>query len=556
MPILLPLALAVIFRFWPLIVVLISHCLYESLLTKYHDHWLVLFGQVIDLTPLDKGCADFHLGRGRGSAVNHPVPRLVRALLVKYLFDLSYRETEEKIDRDLLVKWFVGYGLFDGPPDHTTLQRFEIWVLAHRPRLFFDEILRQIDALHPEDRRRIQLVDSYAMLARGAKTSIITLLRDACGKLLAEWGELDPERWAALLAQLDQAALFGQKGEKPTGLLKPDERDARLQLVVAEALRLQRLLTGLLDAPPFLHPDDQAPLRLWLGYLTKIIADETTVTRSDPANPDAVLVQERPHGQKGTYRIVCANDPVVTYRDHGKDTPAEPGFNASLLSTRVFIRDTYVATGCQPDPVALPILLESQYNQHSFYPDQVGGDQAYGTGKTRAAVEALTHGQTRLIARLPDYEKRSDRFPPAAFNLAPDGASLTCPNDVTTFRRFFNKEHDGSNFRFTAKMCQGCSLLQKCRGKDTPPANHRDVFISRYRDQVMAALAYNRTDQFKRDIKERAQVERIIYNVTHIHGGRRAHSTGLDKANFQTRMTATAFNIRQLLRLHSHQAAA
>ncbi len=38
------------------------------------------------------------------------------------------------------------------------------------------------------------------------------------------------------------------------------------------------------------------------------------------------------------------------------------------------------------------------------------------------------------------------------------------------------------------------------------------VFISHYRDHVQAALAYNRTDQFKHEIKLRPHVERIIFS--------------------------------------------
>ncbi len=53
---------------------------------------------------------------------------------------------------------------------------------------------------------------------------------------------------------------------------------------------------------------------------------------------------------------------------------------------------------------------------------------------------------------------------------------------------------------------------------------------------------------FKIEIKQRPGVERIIYNLTNIHGARRCHSVGLEKANFQLRMAATAFNIRQFIR--------
>jgi transposase len=546
----------VIFDYWPLILTWVSRCVYAHLLSKYRHHWLVQFQQVIDLAPIEQGCAAFHKGSGRGSAVNHPVPRLVRALLVRYLFNLSYRQTEEWIECHLLAKWFVGYGLFESPPDHTTLQRFELWVLEHRPHLFFNEILQQIDVLCPKDRQRMQLVDTYAMLARGARTTLIELIRDACRKLLRQLDEIDPQRLAALMAELDPVALFGAQGDKPSKALKPAERAARLQQVTREALRLQRLTRTLLDMPPFLHPDDAAPLRLWLKYLDKIIDDETRVTVAPCGNPEELTVTERRHGQKGTYRIGCVNDPEASFRRHGSDQPAHLGFNVYVLATRYFVRGTLVATGAQPDAVGLPELLAAQRQDHGFFPAKLAGDQAFGTGKVRAQVEALTQGSTQIIALLPDYEKRSDCFPPSAFTLSGDGSALTCPNGLTTTQRFLSPDRDGCDFRFTAKRCGDCPLWNACRGPDGNPKAHRSVFISHYRPQIEAALAYNRTDQFKTEIKQRAQVERIIYNLTHLHGARHACSTGLTKVNFQARMAATAFNIRQLLRLVSRRPQA
>jgi len=75
------------------------------------------------------------------------------------------------------------------------------------------------------------------------------------------------------------------------------------------------------------------------------------------------------------------------------------------------------------------------------------------------------------------------------------------------------------------------------------------VFISFYRERIAEALDYNRTDEFKVEIKQRPRIERLIYNLTNLHGARRCKAVGLAKANFQLRMAATAFNLRQLIRL-------
>ena len=150
MPILPQYALFVILQFWPMVLHLVSAVWYERQRSRYQKHWLWQLEQVADLTPLEQGCAGFHASSGRGAPVVHPVPRLVRALLVRHLQDLSFRASEELLDNHLLFKQFVGYELFEPPPDHTTLCRFELWVLEHQPDLFFDEILTQIYRLYRE----------------------------------------------------------------------------------------------------------------------------------------------------------------------------------------------------------------------------------------------------------------------------------------------------------------------------------------------------------------------------------------------------------------------
>lgn len=559
-------ALFVILQFWPLVLHLVSAVWYERQRARYQKHWLWQLEQVADLSPLEQGCAGFHASSGRGAPVVHPVPRLVRALLVRHLQDLSFRASEELLDNHLLFKQFVGYELFEPPPDHTTLCRFELWVLAHQPDLFFDEILRQIYRLYPEERERLMLTDTFGMFVRGARKYLIDLLRDLCQGLLAELATLDPHRHQQVLAQLNEAALFGQKGEKITPALKADERAERLQQVVNAALDLHAHLLSLLREAPVLSPEAEAKLRLWLAAIAKVIADETTVT-PDLEQPDRRRVVERPHGKKGTYRIACANDLEGTYRDHGKGE-AQLQHNAGLLTSDRFIQQTHVVTGSAPDPTTLVPLLEKLHEHHDFFPPKIAADQIYGNGKTRAEVTAVSHGQTQLVALVPDYEKRTDRFVPADFTLSEDGLSLTCPNGVTTTKIYLKFGCDGDEFRFPAKMCQGCPFWltaeqlaanpaqPHCRLPDCKPKSHRQVFISHHRAETLAALEYNKTDQFKQEMKQRPLIERIIFNLTHFFGARHARSTGLPKANFQLSMAAAAFNLRQLIRLPRRPSSA
>jgi hypothetical protein len=541
-------ALFVILQCWSAVLQLVSAVWSERQLTRYQDHWLVHLHQIADLTPLEQACAGFHADSGRGAPVVHASPRLVRALLIKYLYNLALRPTEELIDNHLLIKWFVGYSMFEAPPDHSTLNRFELWVFRHCPRLFFDEVIRLIDQLCPEDRARIQLVDTFGMHARAANTCLVDLLRDLCAKILMELAATDPDLHLAVLRQINLLALFGRPGEKITPALTGQERADRLHQVGQQARRLARLLSAQLDQASHLAPDRQIALRLRLAGLTKVISDETTVTALNPADPDAVMLVERKHGDKGSYRIGSASDVEATYRKHADDKEAILGYNPTVLGTSVFFRETQVDTGAQPDNVALPQVLQSQFDQHGFFPDQVAGDMKYGYGKTRAQVAEVTGGQTQIIALIPDYEQRSALFGPSAFTLADDGLALTCPNDLTTTRRYLTEGKGGADFRFPAPLCRDCPLWDKCRGAASKKSAPRNVFISFYRAETQAAQEFNQTDLAKQGLKARMNIERLIYGLTNIYGARTAHAYGQQRTDFQLKMQATAFNLRQLVR--------
>lgn len=528
MPILPQQALFVILQYWPAILCLVSAIWYERQLARYQGHWLRHLHQIVDLSSLEQACAGFHTNNGLGAPITHTVRRLVRALLIKYLYNLALRPTEELIDNHILVKWFVGYSLFESPPDHSYLNRFELWVFRNCPRLFFDEVIGLIDLLCPEDPERLQIVDTFGMQARTANTYLIELLRDMGSKILRLVAETDPALHLAFA-------------------LKATERAERLQTVGSQALRLYRLLSDHLDQALTLAPEAQIPLRLLLAYLNKIITDETTVTFNNPADPDDVTIIERKHGDKGSYRVGSATDLDSTYRKHDQKEVIL-GYNPTALSTKVFIRETQVDTGAQQDNVALPEVLQSQFDHHGFFPDFVAGDMKYGYGKTRALVTEVTHGQTQIIALTPDYDKRSDLYSPRDFTLSDDGLALTCPNHQTTTRRYLTDGKGGADFRFPAKLCRDCPLRDKCRGPDNKKSAPRNVFISFYRDQVEAAQQFNQTEIAKAGLKERMNIERLIYCLTNIYGARKAHSYGQARADFQLKMQATAQNLRQLVR--------
>ena len=86
---------AVILPFWSRLLAALSAQIFALALPR--SHYLVQLTQHLDCTPLEQACAAYQHSAGPGNHATHTVPRLVRALLVKYLRNLSLRELEDEI---------------------------------------------------------------------------------------------------------------------------------------------------------------------------------------------------------------------------------------------------------------------------------------------------------------------------------------------------------------------------------------------------------------------------------------------------------------------------
>ncbi len=527
--------------------VLLSNYTYDRLQSRDPNQSLLQLSELLDFTPLEKACSDYHTQSGPGCKPTHPVPKLLRALLVKYFYDYSLRETEFHIRYNLLIKSFVSYAVFDEGPDHATISRFENYLILHHPRLFFDTVLKQIDMAFPDDHTRPQIADTFAVHANAALESLSKRLRHSCQQLLSALQKDDPTAYDSLWSQLDHEGIFGSVDEKVAYFLSHTQRQQRLLIILnAISVCLQTVRT-------FSLSDD---VKRWVSRLDKIISDELHLERD--AAGQIIRVALHAKNKRGKYAIFSATDPDATIRNHGPDKK-DPGYNASVATTTDFIREIRADTGSQPDHAAIPDLLTAQIEHHDVCPPKLIYDQAAGTGKSVAAVRKATSGQTRLVARpKPTNKKKTETFGPTDFTLSDDLLTLRCPNGRSTSARYRSGSGDGFNFRFSKGKCAGCLLLMACRGKKqwphppapyAQPATPRNVFMSDYRMEKHALVAYSQTDDFKADMKLRPQVERSIAGLVLHTGARRARFRGLNKVDFQLKMCGAVYNLKRWLAL-------
>ena len=421
-------------------------------------------------------------------------------------------------------------------------------------RAFFDEAVKQIQAAYPEERTCAQIGDTYAMHANAAQEDLAPLLYHTCKYLLGVAIQTLPHELDQALQGCAWNDLFGTYKELPAFLLSKEQRTARLERVACSASDLSIRLSSVLQS----HSSQEFPeLRLWLGYLQKILSDEFSIQRQ--------VVQRLPPNQQGSFRIGSATDPEATYRVHGPDPENTSfGYNVQVaISTRGFIHETQAYSGAVPDQSGVAALVSEQKKHLDSCPPKLIYDQAAGCGKTRAEVCAASDGQTLLVSKFPPYEKRTQRFAPYDFSLSPDGLTLSCPAGKSTPIAYRSQSGEGRDFRFLDHQCwrgappihmknadlsQRCPLWERCRNPKMGPRTPRQVFISDYRQEVLNAQVYNQTEMFQQEMKMRPEVERTIFELTHYNGARHCRKRGLHNADWQAKVCAMAYNLKRWMR--------
>jgi len=519
---------------------------YEAVLAaQCPDHLLVRLRH-FDFAELERVYGGYHCYAGlRGQPASHTIGQLCRALLVKHLYDCSYRKTTQLVRTDGLVRCFVGYGLQEQTLSHATLQRFAQWVMEQDGgRCFFSEMLRQIDEELPAEADKVQYGDTFAMQSAARPQSRTELLRTACQRLLTALEVALPDQVAALVNQVEQTALFGASDEVRETMLERSERCAREEATALAAAQLLHQVTQALTDQPGPRTVARAGLETWQQRLEKILHDDFLLTTEADGWPSQARL--RTQRVKGAYALGSTVDPEATFRIHGGHTCL--GYNVSIAATDTFIREIAVATGATPDCVGLPGLLSAQLEHLGLCPPKIVYDAAAGAPKHFADVQTASQGQTQLVARLQSAGRPSARFGPSDFTVGEQG-ELTCPAGQVSTRAYSASGADGVIYRFSAQQCQGCPLWDQCRGDAVRPDQPRQLFVSHYAYHQREALAYTKTPQFEAEMKQRAHIERIIAGLVRYNGARRATGYGVDRADFQARMAATAYNLKRYVKL-------
>lgn len=561
---------------------LYSRRFYERYLSDLKDNWLVIIAGLVDFGPLEQACAEYHHQEGKGDKPDYSVALLTRALLLRYLNRWSYMQTEYELRTSPLAKWFVGLSLTAEVPDHSTLCRFEQWVKRNRRRKFFDESVRQVMDAYPEEHSQPRIMDTFAMRGNVTPQTLIQKLRHLshmARKLLKVGYPQAYQKFQAELEAHPQARqmLYFPKGSTPECFLDKQAYQERVQWVVLGVLEFEPWLRSLLPNCPSV--DLLHDINLCLESLEHVLKTEVKIETDKTGG--LKRIRELPADKKGSPLIVSGADLHIRFRYHAGGKDVQPADNVGVrITSGGVIDDIEAFVGNEADQEVFPTMTQHAIERGEPPPEKLVMDRAGGSGKTRARIAKITGGKTQVYAHTMPYGKHAERFTPDEFSLSEDGTILTCPHGKSTANFYAHGKGDGRQFRFHSDLCQGCpfnphenptcldpqadppaqlpaSGRRICRDPESKPDSFRQVFISDYRHIVAEANEFNKSDGFKQTIKLRPRVERVVFELTHYCGARRARSTGLESADFQAKMAATAYNLKLWARrvLSERQAA-
>ena len=101
--------------------------IYNEVVPK--DHFLMQLDRIIDWTPFTTMLIEYYKGKGERGEVPYDPAVILKMLFLTYLYNLSERQIEDYCDFYMPAKAFIGLGVAEKAPDHSTLSVFKVRLL-------------------------------------------------------------------------------------------------------------------------------------------------------------------------------------------------------------------------------------------------------------------------------------------------------------------------------------------------------------------------------------------------------------------------------------------
>jgi len=478
--------------------------IYDKLIPE--DHILYKINQQVDFSFVNEACKDLY-SQNQGRPVKNFPEIMFRSAIVQYMNDYSDRDMEEAARYNLIIKWFIGIPVEDSSYDHSALGDFRDRLGEKRWKKLFFMILKQIE--DAGFAKGTQSVDATHVIANIAIPGTIGLIRQGIKAIMEEIKEVDSKLYQELGGKKT-----ADKNEK-IHTLKSEEKKKKLVEVVEEA----RAIRG--KAEKLESPSVNQKIEQLNQILNENIEEKNGEVQKKKEHVKDKLVslvdEDARHGAKSDEKTFTGYKANVM--------KSEDGFVTNIITTP---GNTY------DGDILVPLVDEKTEN--SSKPEKIAGDTHYGSAENR--YQMFQRGIT-IVAPLKEDFNPTGLLSQDKFVL--DGAGVTCPAGNRTMISNHNEKNGTTTFFFKKDDCRQCILKEQCTKQD-----RRTVTIGKHHELVKEAKEYNKTQEFKEDMNERAHIEPKHAEMKRFHGLARAKYWGLPKVNIQSIITAITVNVKRL----------
>ncbi|NIP28263.1 MAG: IS1182 family transposase [Phycisphaerae bacterium] len=458
---------------------------------------------------------------------------LAMATILQFHKNLSDREMERACMFDIEVKYALGLKLDERPFDHSSLGDFRKRLLeSGKQKEVFDRILQELVDQELVGKTEIQRIDATHVIADVAIPTMVTMVKKGVREVIKPLHKRHKETHKAIsklidLSQYDRKTV----NHDADGRLDMEKRQSLLVDVVHDAKTVLRQVENI---------EGDEILSRRVGLLKRILQEHITEEDGRP--------KEKNKKDKPPDLLVSPVDPDARYGAKSVNKKFQ-GYKANVTETveSRFITNITAMPGNKPDGRTMVQTVVEQEG-HGLIPEKVVGDTAYGDGSYRKDLEK--HG-TKVVApqRLRNTKTRAV-FPKSTFQYDEENQRLTCPAGETTSTYYWDRTKEIRMFHFHLSKCSRCKLLRQCtRAKE----KRRTVGIHAQHWQLIEAEQYNRTEQFKEDMKLRPPIEGKLSELVRYHGMRRARYRGINKLGLQLYFTAAAVNLKRWIKLEMNK---
>lgn len=455
---------------------------------------------------------------------------LVMATILQFQKNLSDREMERACLYDIEIKYALGLKLDERPFDHSSLGDFRKRLLeSGKEKAVFDSILGRLVDEGLIEKGEIQRIDATHIIADIAIPTMVTLVKKGIYEVLKPL----KKRYRQAFKEVTKGINLGEYSREEinhdaSGRLDLEKRKKKLVEVVGAARQVLNQAENINGDP----------------ILQRRVETLKRILRENIEEGQDGLPKEKNYKEKPSNLLVSPIDPDARYGAKS-DKKRFMGYKANVTESVKggFITNIKAMPGNRRDGETTVEAVTAQ-QAYGLIPGKIIGDTAYSDGQYRKDLKK--HGTT-LVAPLRDRNLRTRAvYPKSMFHYDEKKETLTCPQGVTTRESYRDYQKDLTIFHFPMSRCNKCPVQSQCTNS---AEGRRTVGISKVNAELREAEVYNRTEQFKEDMKLRPAIEGKLSELVRYHGLRRARYRGLKKVNLQCYFTAAAVNIKRWIKL-------